>query len=234
MSCAIRHTARPTLLGLITLACIGLGASALAQVGPAGDAARTDDPFGLTPVDQGTADLGDLNYSNRLIPIDLRQPRDFTGLYEAPDGSGRYMRVSGGISALFPRSEYFEGPGYLFPLIPAGTEFFIGPIPITEPAYTGPGESEEDSRLDLMASGRMSGQTFGQMSNRLQPGDPPLFRQIHATSHPGVTLLELLARREREADARVSAPKSVWSDEGYRRVRLASLLERARASEPGM
>jgi hypothetical protein len=223
-------TNRPALLALTILAGITLTATALAQVGvtPPTDPMApisTSDPYALTPVDQGTADLGDLNTSNRLIPIDLRQPLDFDHLYNAPDHSGRLMRVSGGLGAVFPRSEYAAGAGFTFPLIPAGTEFFIGPMPITAPASipAGPDAISNviDGRLDLAA--------VGMTTNRLEATAPAAIKRIHASVSPGITLEELLTGRANDdltPEERAPAP-SVWSSERYRRGRIAALLERA-------
>ena len=220
---------RPATLALIFLGGFTLAATALAQVGvtPATDPLApisTSNPYSLTPVDQGTADLSDLGVSNRLIPIDLRQPLDFGRLYEAPDHSGRLMRVSGALGAVFNRSEYEASAGFVFPLIPAGTEFFIGPMPITAPAYSPPGVDAVsgiiDRRLDLDAS--------GMTSNRLDGSIPPAMRRNHATNSPGMTLHELLTGRTLpEALGQDPTAPSVWSNERYRRGRIAALLERA-------
>lgn len=223
-------TNRPATLALIVLAGITLTATALAQVGvtPPTDPMApisTSNPYALTPVDQETADLGDLNTSNRLIPMDLRQPLDFGRLYEAPDNSGRLMRVSGGLGAVFPRSEYAASAGFTFPLIPAGTEFFIGPMPITAPstAPTGPDAISNviDGRLDLAAN--------GMTTNRVEATDRSAFNRIHASAGPGFTLQELLTGRANDnlAPGEKALTPSVWSSERYRRGRIAALLERA-------
>lgn len=222
---------RPATLALIILVGIALAATALAQVdGPGGigvdGSLRTDDPYALTPVDQGTADLGELNTSSRLIPVDLRQPQNFDRLYRAPDGSGRLMRVSGGLSAVFPRSEYAVGPGFILPVIPAGTEFFIGPMPVTGDTYTPPGSSLIDSRLDLGVSLGVNEMT----SSRVIGANPPPMRRIHASSHHGITLGQLLTGQPGGEDVnaapqRPSTP-TVWSNERYRQGRIAAMLAR--------
>ncbi|MCB9838138.1 MAG: hypothetical protein H6813_02265 [Phycisphaeraceae bacterium] len=206
---------RPALLALSVLFGIALAASSLAQVNASGEI--------LTPVDQGVADLDGLNTSNRLIPIDLREENDFAGLYESPELGGRLIRRSGAITAVFPRSEYAASEGFIFPVIPAGTEFFIGPMTITDPAYTPPGAdpatSAVDSRLDLASTGMTSG-----IIDNLNP--PPI-RRIHATPRHGVTLEELLTGQVGAGPEGAEPTPSVWSNEQYRRGRIAALLEQA-------
>jgi len=226
---------RPSTLALTALTALMIATAALAQVGTR----STNDPGALTPVDQGTADLGELNTSNRLIPVDLRQPNDFNRLYLAPDDSGRLMRVSGGLSAVFPRSEYAVGPGYVIPLIPAGTEFFIGPMPT--PAtdgglgmgpVTGPTTAAslpEATLTDRLVDSRQDLATSSMSSNLIDSSaGAPLYQQVHASNHPGLTLDELLTGRKPEADPAPEAPVTIWTHERYRQGRLARLLQMAR------
>lgn len=235
------------LLPMLCLAAITITATALAQVGSPGPLtpvtiAQTNDPFGLTPVDQGTSDLGALNTSNRLIPVDLRQPLDFGRLYEAPDDSGRLMRVSGALSAVFPRSEYEASAGFVFPVIPAGTEFFIGPMPVTSPAYTPPAEPSGASLLldnrislgiDLHPGSSEAGPTSGRMSGRIDGMNPAPIKRIHAMAQHGITLRELLTGQWDDDDRATPQAPTIWSDEGYRKGRLAILLQRALDSDLG-
>ncbi len=230
---------RPALLALVFLLGITLTATALAQVGfgsaaPGGDTIRTDDPLTLTPVDQGSTDLGGLNTSNRLIPIDLQQPLGFGRIYEAPDSSGRLMRVSGGLSAVFSRSEYAASAGFIFPVIPAGTEFVIGPMAVTKPTYTAPSDSIQDARFNLSIT--------GMTSNRID-GRKPLPMPLNYASPqrkpaaPDLTLHELLTGRagpEAQIERPRPMPPSIWSSERYRKNRIASLLERAMEHRQGI
>lgn len=85
--------------------------------------AQAGEPVPLVPVDQGVADVSPLQTSLRVAPIDLRHPSDFERVYET--GDGRYMRVSGGLRAVFPISVY-DPYG---PEIPPDTRFIIGETP---------------------------------------------------------------------------------------------------------
>jgi hypothetical protein len=102
---------------------------------------RTGRTAGLTPVEQTVGDVGPLSTSLRIAPADMRVPMDFDRVYRVPwsiarpGGSGgaggeRLARVSGGITAVFPVSEYgVTSKGRVVPLVPAGTVFHIGTPP---------------------------------------------------------------------------------------------------------
>ncbi|MBY0262378.1 MAG: hypothetical protein K2Q20_08540 [Phycisphaerales bacterium] len=108
----------------------------------------------LTPVEQNVGDLGPLTTSLRTPPADLRTPMEFDRVYRVPgssrginipqalspaggqDGS-RLARVSGGITAVFPSSDYMQTKkSGIVPVVPAGTVFYIGPIPQAAPPQT--------------------------------------------------------------------------------------------------
>jgi hypothetical protein len=81
------------------------------------------------------------------LRVDLRATMGFDGLYELPsgrsggfsaggfgqgfgDGVGRgqrYARVDGGLVAVFPQTGLT--PGEPFPMVPAGTVYYIGALP---------------------------------------------------------------------------------------------------------
>lgn len=83
---------------------------------------------GLEPVDPGASDVGHLGLQTRLVPMSLRDDRDFGILYRAvtADGEPVFARRDGGITALFPRSAYVDTPEGSIPLIPPDTRFIIG------------------------------------------------------------------------------------------------------------
>jgi len=78
-------------------------------------------------VDPGRADASALNDSLRLVPIDLRTPTGFDRVFRLPTvvGGAVFARMDGGLTAVFPRSEYDPGG----PVIPAGTTWYIGALP---------------------------------------------------------------------------------------------------------
>jgi hypothetical protein len=93
-------------------------------------------PPGFEKIDQGSADVGPLNLDMRVQPYDLRNPMDYDAVYRAlaSDGHGGtseyFARMSGAVTAVFPRSSYTPLPkGGISVDIPAGTVFYIGDLP---------------------------------------------------------------------------------------------------------
>lgn len=100
-------------------------AAAIAAVMTAAAVLAADPP--LEPIDARREDVGPLRSSLRALEPGLAQPSGFDRVYRAPGGAG-FMRIQGGLFALFPRSLYAGGS---VPLIPPGTVFHIGAPPVT-------------------------------------------------------------------------------------------------------
>lgn len=100
---------------------------ALAAGAPA--AAQADD---LVPAEQMVEDIPSIAVSFRQIEQGLGQPSDFSRVYRAP--GDQFMRIQGAVYAVYPTSEY----GYnkkkkvTYPVVPAGTVFYIGEPPVAE------------------------------------------------------------------------------------------------------
>lgn len=188
----LRATSRA---GAIALGC---AAGAFAQPG-------AEPP--VRPVDQGFSDAEPLSTSLLLTPIDLRQPQDFRDLYHN-EATGLYYRVSGGLIAAFPRSEYAADGSVL---IPPGTEFYIGP-PLNEQA-------------GLAVWAAPAGSAANPVSNLLAPGEVPRvdYREEWGGSPFGPR--PFAAASNARAPVEAAPVRSVWTDEAYRRARLAALLE---------
>jgi hypothetical protein len=92
-------------------------------------------PPRLQRVDPGTTDVDPLHLSLREMQIDLRRPTGFDTVYrlDAARSFGRggtmYMRMDGGVMAVFPQSVYRPSPGGMVPEIPPGTVFHLGELP---------------------------------------------------------------------------------------------------------
>lgn len=142
-----------TLAGAITLAC----AAAHAQTPLAESPWST-----LRPIEPGRSDLGPLGIGTRIMPSDLRGPRDFEILYEGRgrDGQQWFARRDAGITAVFPRSVYVPFGPLDVPVIPPDTTFIIGdptpeyaaslgigPVPGAYPPPDASGGLRIDSRL---------------------------------------------------------------------------------------
>lgn len=102
-------------------------------------------PEGWQMIDAGRADRGPLATSARRVPIDLRVPLSFDRVYRVPGsttgvqvpgaaaGEELYARISGGLTAVFPRSEYVATKRGTAAIIPPGTIFYIGALPKPAP-----------------------------------------------------------------------------------------------------
>jgi hypothetical protein len=151
---------------------------------------------GLTRVEEGVADVGPLSMSQRLVPVDLRTPTGFQGVYQfqraVPFGKAEtmYARASGGLWATFPRSVYVAAPGGLAPEIPAGTVFMIG----RPPEYAAPrrGPSGLPTAVDMSVQWQV---------------EPP---------RPGPPVVRAAAPSE---------PLTIWNSDRLRQQRLGRLME---------
>jgi hypothetical protein len=100
-------------------------------------AATAQVPPLLRPIDASVEDINPLSASLRQIHSDLLQPSGFQHVYRVPGHDDLLMRVSGGVYAVFPESDYATNrDGRTVPQIPAGTIFYIGlPTKLTTPGH---------------------------------------------------------------------------------------------------
>lgn len=120
-------------------------AAALSACLAAGAVAQSTSPTNRTPngtgsqplkrVEQGAADVNPLRVSNRHLQQNLRVPSDFSEVYEIDPSGGanpnakRFVRRSGAVYAVFPRSIYrLTDQGLSIP-VPPGTIYYIGGLP---------------------------------------------------------------------------------------------------------
>lgn len=187
--------------------CVVLGAAGPARAQPV--------LSGLRPVDAGREDVSPLARSLRMMQPDLRSPSGFERVYEvrAPRGlygeaqDGLYARISGGVVAVFSASRYAALGAGARAEIPAGTVFLLG-----DPAAT---------------------------IARLRESLPPEVRPGNASApaggpaRGGFVDRRVNARAPAAADAPLGglpapvapmAERSIWSDESYRRERVAARL----------
>ena len=88
----------------------------------------------LTPVEPALADIGPRGISQRIMALDRRKPTDFDRIFRVTSDSTdpnatapMFARKSGGLTAVFPRSQYRgSGGGSLTVELPADTRFIIG------------------------------------------------------------------------------------------------------------
>ena len=62
----------------------------------------------LSSVEANVGDLGPLSRSLRSLGADLRQPTNFDRVYRVPGQDDRFMRINGGLYAVFERSLYAD------------------------------------------------------------------------------------------------------------------------------
>jgi hypothetical protein len=195
------------------------------------------------PVDQGHADRGPLSFSLRDTRVDLRQSMDFDRVYQldskprlfagAPTSSDYYMRMSGALTAVFPRSSYTTaGKGVEHANIPAGTIFSIGG-PISKLVGTQPDKSTApkkapSSRIDQSAP-RNPPASASQPANKPAPEKARPDKPNAATPPPPAKEPE-----RTPAPRVVPAPQSlagtIWNNEELRKQRVGALLDEAAKS----
>jgi hypothetical protein len=184
------------------------------------------------PTEPIIGDNGPLSVSQRALPVDMRVGSGFDRLYKmdaklklfgGQAESDYYMRMSGGVTAVFPRSSYVQTREGLAAEIPAGTVFSLGgninqlvsgqPVsgqPATQPAGQPPARP---------------GSGFIDRSARPQPPA----REDKPGARPEPAPRADTAPPERKASTEVAADrvKSIWLDEAYRQQRLSELLDQA-------
>jgi hypothetical protein len=173
-------------------------ASVIALAAVVASATAQEVPPGLTPVEQGVADVDPLSTSLRSLQVDLRIPAGFETVYHGAredrfgQRSGFFARISGGITAVFPLSRYSIVPGGIEPEVPAGTVYYLG-----DPPQTWMPEQREPAgnRLDFSTPAPVAPASpihaaVGEISVWIDAG----YRE-----HRVRTLLRRAARAEREA-----------------------------------
>jgi hypothetical protein len=115
---------------------IALAAVAWGQTPPQGPVSAPVIIFpGIGPlevVEEAVGDVGSLDLSLRYLESGLGFPVGFEQVYRVPDDPDHLMRASGGLFAVFPRSQYDvtssrKSGVRIFPVVPADTVFHIGP-----------------------------------------------------------------------------------------------------------
>ncbi|MCL4742377.1 MAG: hypothetical protein KJZ54_09260 [Phycisphaerales bacterium] len=143
--------------------------AAILAAGPAaGQAVRSTSlgdlhPESLVRIDPTVGDVGPLGVSMRLMPIDLLRPTSFEDVYQVPHRPSLFMRVHGGVAAVFPRSVYTTTPWGMRADVPPGTIFHIGSIAPVDVVGRTPTAFTTGPRLDLSVDRRLDA--------RAVPGD---------------------------------------------------------------
>lgn len=116
------------LLGAILFGLVGMASGQPVGQPPI----RGGEPAGLVPVDPNTSDVSPLGLSFRQLRLDFRRPMDFDRVYRlrGADGRPKYARMSGGLTAVFPRSRYVQvnEQGDSVAVVPPDTRWIIGAL----------------------------------------------------------------------------------------------------------
>lgn len=249
---SMRSTLSTYLMIILALAARNAAASAQ-SASPASVPASPPRPIALDAgartsferVDQTVSDINPLRFSLYSLGTDLRAPTGFEAVFRIPNpastlyrptsgstaGGGadeRLARISGALTAVFPRSDYFvkEETG-LQAKVPADTVYYIGRLPapaaapISEAARAVPESALTISRNDEGGDDRVRAIGIAQAAPNSTFGaeDGTNARITHAreavfsSTQPG--------RR---------VPSSIVNDDAYRSRRLSQLLVDAAAA----
>jgi hypothetical protein len=179
---------------------------ALALLAP-GTVAAQQTSVDLEPVDQAIEDVSVLSMSLRQVEPGLGQPNDFSRVYRVRGRPDRFMRVQGGLYAVFPESVYGTNKeGQLQAVVPNDTVFYIGRPSLLnlEPPRAAPYPGGLiQARIDLRI-------------------DPNQESAAPAASLPG----RLETPSSGQSIPRIALP-AIVSDEAYRQRRVRGLMRRA-------
>jgi hypothetical protein len=168
LAAGARAMAAATSLGLVT------GASAQAPIQtatgrPLNQASGVQGPS-FTRLEQTVGDVDPLGISLRQLSTDLRQPTGFRDVFRingsamqarrygfsaTGGGTDLLARMDGAVTAVFPQSVYVATRGGAMPLVPPGTIFFIGALPVdpfADDQELPPSRDRIDSRIDTRAA----------------------------------------------------------------------------------
>ena len=189
------------------------------------------------PVEPTVGDLGPLNTSQRVMPVDTRATSSFDKLYKLDarprffgDRAGEYyMRRSGAVSAVFPRSSYRVLEQGILAEVPAGTIYSLG----------GDIGKLIDSPAPMPRRNIFSAQPVAPRQEPATNPNRPDYRVPQGPSAPAAPPAAPSRgdrpRRNPEdlvyQEPSEPLPRSIWFDEGYRHERVSALLDEALAGK---
>ncbi len=159
-------------------------------------------------VEAGFEDVGPGAVSTLVWPVDMRAPTNFERVYEVVGSGGLYARRAGAVTAVFDRSLY-AGAGT--PLIPAGTIFYLGSLPV------------DLQRPGLLAPGLEHGAVGG------GPAGAVMRLPAVESTRPLAQRVDLRVKSQPAATSTPlpEAGGSIWTSERYRQRRVGELLRGA-------
>lgn len=168
----------------------------------------------LRPVDQRVAGVGLLSNDLRIIESGLDVPTSFEQVYQLPGSTDQLVRIQGGISAVYPKSQahFSQTPFGVVPDFAPGTVFHIGPPPVE----AGP------QKISLQGE-------FMRWNTRIE--NTRVTAQSILEPHPASEIAGDEEDAFEAAPGRTVEPPAMQRDAAYRRQRIRELLEAARDAE---
>lgn len=188
------------------------------------------------PIDQGIADRDELATSLRQMPGSMREDRNFEYLWVLESNPDYLYRKDGGLTAVFPASEYALTRQGTMIVVPAGTIYYIGE-PTTPPAPPQPGLINA-AAASTTGEPRLSGTRIDPepAPDRLEaiPPAEKITPQIAATPERRVITPQLANEALNtipeavtdELPPELREDEHTMSNEAYRRLRLRNLTIR--------
>lgn len=178
-------------------------------------------------VEETIADVGPLSVSLRSLSVDLRQPSGFDSVYQLPGKDGKFMRVQGGLYAVFSRSLYKSTKQGKVATIPDGTVFYIGPPSFLRDEANTPAEKPPATAQR---------QPIHRLEDRLTPprayqksDSPPSHpTRLHRSSGRSEALATVQRQSNNSAQESLeSEPPTIINDPSYRETRIHQLMKKA-------
>lgn len=169
----------------------------------------------LKSVEANVGDLGPLSRSLRSLGADLRQPTNFDRVYRVPGQDDRFMRINGGLYAVFERSLYAPTRDGLVPLIPGGTVFYIG-----RPSFLRDVKPESVEEVNGMLDKRSH-------SNRLDTRTGPKSAESDSAIVLGPLLHRSAGRDTAAKNLNQKVVVTIINDPDYRATRIRQLMKEA-------
>jgi hypothetical protein len=177
----------------------------------------------LKRVEPNAADLSPLSNSLRSLETDLRVPTGYENIYrlDKTDIFGGqqalYMRMDGGLIAVFPQSRYIDTNIGTLPEVPPGTIYYLGRLPASLTAKRAPGPRPKtfvDLSAPTIAAAAEDLKTDTRASGLIPSAVPPSSASVSpARAVPSPTI-------------------SIWEDERLRQRRLGALLTKLNPTAP--
>lgn len=182
-----------------------------------GGAALAQQPQ-LVRVDERITDRDLLATSLRVLETDIRQDLNFEHLYVNANDPSQYVRVSGGLYAVAPQTDYYTTRrGGVYAAVAPGTVFYIG-MPWIDPASA----SRPDTSLGRAASGPSLAQPIRSGFVHARSYEPRALRRYAGVEEAG--------ERERVEMGRPRGRPDM-SNEGYRSARLREIARSLAAGD---